>query len=380
MRTFRALQAAFLAGVFAAGAAQAAAQSHAHAQAQAHAPASALPPLQAQLLSTISADAMRGHLAFLASDALEGRGTPSRGLDIAAEYIASQFRAAGLEPLGDDGYFQTADWREIAPQRERAKYADAPEPLLVRNVVGVLRGSDPELSKTYVMVTAHYDHLGIRGDDADKIFNGANDDGSGTVSVIELARAFAAQKVRPKRSIIFMTVFGEEHGLVGSRYYGKHPLVPVADTVADINLEQVGRTDDSEGPEVRAFAVTGADYSDVWDMLVRAGGLTGTRVTRHPTASDRYFARSDNQALADLGVPAHTISVAYEYPDYHGAADTWDKIDYENMAAVDRTVALAILLIANDPQAPRWNTKNQKATKYADAAKALHAGNGAAKP
>ena len=144
--------------------------------------------------------------------------------------------------------------------------------------------------------------------------------------------------------------------------------------MADINLEQVGRTDDSEGPEIRAAAVTGADYSDVWVALHRAGELTGTRIFRHPTASDLYFARSDNQALADLGVPAHTISVAYEYPDYHGAADTWDKIDYANMAAVDRTVALAILTIANDPQAPRWNTKNPKATKYADAARKLRAG------
>ena len=366
MSSIRAFQAAFVAGAFAAAATTSA------TAAQAAQPA--LPPAQAQLLSSISADAMRGHLAFLSSDALEGRGTPSRGLDVAAAYIASQFQAAGLEPLGDDGYYQTADWREIAPQRERAKYADAPEPLLVRNVVGVLRGSDPALSKTYVMVTAHYDHIGIHGDGEDKIFNGANDDGSGTVSVLELARVFAAQKVRPKRSIVFMTVFGEEHGLVGSRYYGAHPLVPVADTVADINLEQVGRTDDSEGPQVRAVAVTGADYSDVWDVLVRAGEATGIHVTRHPTNSDRYFARSDNQALADLGVPAHTLSVAYEYPDYHGAADTWDKVDYDNMAAVDRAVALAILAIANDPQAPRWNTKNPKATKYADAARKLHAG------
>jgi hypothetical protein len=118
------------------------------AAAAAQAAEPALSPSEAGLLDRISADSMRGHLSFLASDALEGRGTPSRGLDIAAEYIASQFRAAGLEPLGDDGYFQTADWREIAPARERAKYADAPAPLTVRNVVGLLRGSDPELSKT----------------------------------------------------------------------------------------------------------------------------------------------------------------------------------------------------------------------------------------
>jgi len=334
-----------------------------------------LPPEQAGLLSSISADAMRGHLSFLASDALEGRGTPSRGLDIAAEYIAAQFRAAGLEPLGDDGYFQTADWREIAPKREHAKYADAPAPLKVRNVVGVLRGSDPALARTYILVTAHYDHLGIKeGKGDDPIFNGANDDGSGTVSVIELARAFAAQKVRPKRSIVFMTVFGEEHGLVGSRYYGAHPLVPVADTVADINLEQIGRTDDSEGPQVRAAAITGADYSQVGDILRKAGEATGIRMTKHPLNSDRYFAFSDNQALADLGVPAHTISVAYDFPDYHGAADTWDKIDYANMAAIDRTVALAILTIANDADAPRWNADNPKTAKYVEAARKLREG------
>lgn len=332
----------------------------------------ALPEEQAHWLSTISANTLRGNLSFLASDALEGRGTPSRGLDIAAEYIAAQFRAAGLEPLGDDGYFQTADWREIAPKREIAKYADAPQPLKVRNVVGLLRGSDPELSKTYVLVTAHYDHLGVReGNGEDAIYNGANDDGSGTVSVIELARAFAARKERPKRSIVFMTVFGEEHGLVGSRYYGAHPLVPVAATVANINLEQIGRTDDSEGPQVRAAAVTGADYSDVGDVLRQAGERTGIRITRHPVNSDRYFAYSDNQALADLGVPSHTVSVAYAFPDYHGAADTWDKIDYDNMAAVNRTVALALLTIANDPRAPQWNAANPKTAKYAEAARKL---------
>lgn len=102
----------------------------------AHAAAAALSPEEASLLAGISADSMRGHLSFLASDALEGRGTPSRGLDIAAEYIAAQFRRAGLEPLGDDGYFQTADWREIAPAKERARHAEAPAPLPVRNVAG----------------------------------------------------------------------------------------------------------------------------------------------------------------------------------------------------------------------------------------------------
>ena len=109
----------------------------------------------------------------------------------------------------------------------------------------------------------------------------------------------------------------------------------------------------------------------VGEVLRKAGELTGTRITRHPVNSDRYFAHSDNQALADLGVPAHTVSVAYAFPDYHGPADTWDKIDYDNMAAINRTVALALQTIANDPQAPRWNTANPKTAKYVEAARKL---------
>ena len=326
--------------------------------------AAPVPAEVAPVLERISVASMRGNLSFLASDALGGRGTPSPGLDIAAEFIASQFRAAGLEPLGDDGYFQTADWNLIDPKRAKNPPATPAAPVKVRNVAGILRGSDPVLKDSYVLVTAHYDHVGTKTGPGDVIFNGANDDGSGTVSVIELAKAFSAHKTRPKRSIVFMTVFGEEHGLVGSRYYGAHPLVPIEKTIAGINLEQVGRTDDSEGPQVRAFAVTGFDFSEVGAILKSAGDDTGIRVSKHPVNSDKYFAHSDNQALADQGIPSHTVSVAYAFPDYHGAGDHWDKIDYENMAAVDRTVALAIWNIANGTDTPKWNAKNPKASKY----------------
>ena len=215
-------------------------------------------------------------------------------------------------------------------------------PIKLRNVVGLLRGSDPALKDTCVIVTAHYDHLGNRGpagDDTDHIFNGANDDGSGTVSVVEIASALASLKNRPKRSILFMTFFGEEKGLLGSRYYGRHPVVPIEKTVADVNLEQVGRTDDSEGPRIGAATLTGHGYSDLTNVFTAAGQAEGVRLERHPQFSDAFFGRSDNQALADLGVPAHTISVAFMFPDYHGLTDHWQKIDYTNMAKVDRMVA-----------------------------------------
>ncbi len=148
--------------------------------------------------------------------------------------------------------------------------------------------------------SAHYDHLGIgpHNGSGDRIYNGANDDGSGTVSVIEIASALATLRSRPKRSLVFVTFYGEEHGLVGSRYYVEHPLVPLAKTVADINLEQVGRTDDSDGPRVSAATVTGYDYSDVGDRLRRAGRAVGVDVVKHPTKSDSYFGASDNAAFA----------------------------------------------------------------------------------
>ncbi|MGF6272527.1 hypothetical protein ABIB38_000883 [Massilia sp. UYP11] len=455
---------------------------------------------QDALASHISADSLRGHLSFLASDMLEGRGTPSRGVDLAAEYIAAQFRRAGLEAAGDDGYYQTANWQyarrgekdititvtaggrtiEVPAGSASANFVDpvalgttpavfmqwqaalddesaangkvlvvpaaaipgaagvlkaklrskpalvvmidrerrhgrtrdgwlidpsqpvpkdgppvvllhaadvaatlerggasmaarvaAPtvSPVKLRNVIGVLRGSDPQLKHTYVMLSAHYDHLGIRDGE---IHNGANDDGSGTVSVIEIAAAMAAQKERPRRSIVFVALFGEELGLLGSRYYAKNPVFPLKDTVMNLNLEQLGRTDDSEGAQVSSATMTGFDYSTVGTTMQRAAERTGIRFWKHPTNSDRYFARSDNQALANAGVPAHTLAVAFGFPDYHGKDDTWDKIDYDNMARVNRMIAVAVQDIANDPAKPAW-TDVPNAARYREAARALHA-------
>jgi Zn-dependent M28 family amino/carboxypeptidase len=188
--------------------------------------------------------------------------------------------------------------------------------------------------------------------------------------VIELASALASMKRRPKRSFVFMTFYGEERGLVGSRYYGAHPVFPIEKTVANINLEHVGRTDDSEGAQVNSATLTGFDFSDVGTILQKAGELQGVRVYNHERTSDSFFGRSDNQALADQGVPAHTICTAFIFPDYHKVGDHWDKIDYPNLAKVNRTIALGLLMIANNPAEPKWNEANPKAAKYVQAWKA----------
>src|SRR5258708_5029456 len=265
---------------------------------------------------------------------------------------------------------------------ELVKHADArvtlhmaaavDHPAKVRNVAGVLRGSDPALKGTYVMLTAHYDHLGMRATGEDRIYNGANDDGSGTVSVIEIASALAGLHPRPKRSVLFVTFFGEELGTVGSRYYGRHPLLPLDKTIADLNREQIGRTDAANGKQISNASVTGFDFSDLPHILAEEGQKIGVKVYKDEQASDAFFSRSDNQSLADAGVPAHTLCVAFEFPDYHQVGDHWQKVDYDNMAKVDRAVALGLLHLASDAAPPKWNESNPAAKKYVDAAKKLY--------
>jgi Zn-dependent M28 family amino/carboxypeptidase len=303
---------------------------------------------QQSVVDHISAASLRGHLSFIASDALEGRATPSRGLDLAAEYLAAQFRRAGLESIGGADYFQS----------------DKLPSGTARNVAGLLRGSDPALRDTYIILSAHYDHLGMRTDSEDRIFNGANDDGSGTVSVIEVASALGALPVHPKRSILFIAFFGEERGFLGSRYYGSHPLVPLEKTIADINLEQVGRTDASNGPQMGVGYLTGFQYSDLGQILNQAAEGVGFRIAGDLPAKENLFNRSDNFPLAQAGIPDGTIYVAADFPDYHRVSDEWQKVDYENMAKLDKAIALGLLRLASDAAPPQWNTANQAARRF----------------
>jgi hypothetical protein len=320
----------------------------------------------------ISANSLRGHVSFLASDLLEGRDSPSRGLDIAAEYIVSEFRRMGLEPAAGDSYLQPV------PIAGRAARGDRPATIAgtANNVVGVLRGSDPALKDTYVILSAHYDHLGLAPPDDkrvtgdDRIFNGANDDASGTASVLEIANALASLHPRPRRSILVVFFCGEEKGLVGSRYYAAHPLVPLEKTVAQINLEQMGRTDSPEKPHLNMMNVTGFDYSTIPALLADSARRIQIAVVKDDQASNAYFRRSDNGPLADAGVPAHTVSVTYEFPDYHAVGDEWQKLDYDNMTHVDQAVGIAVLRLASAPVPPKW--KDVPATqKFIEAASKL---------
>ncbi len=325
---------------------------------------------QAHPSEFVDENLLRGHLSFIASDALEGRATPSKGLDMAAEYIAAQFRTAGLEEV-NESYFQLAPAHRL--NREGMP--------VLKNVVGILRGTDPVLKDTYLLVTAHYDHIGMNpnapGDD--KIFNGANDDGSGTVGVIAIAQAMGRSKVRPKRSVLFMCVFGEERGMQGSTFYGQNPLVPLMKTVGMLNIEMIGRTNKESAKNGQLedwtgrLGVTGFDYSDMGSRLVASGKKAGIDVVMDPDASGPFFMRSDNRAMAGFGIPAHTVSVGYEDPEYHQANDHWETINYANMAKVVRALMYATLDLANDPVEPKW-ADIPATQRYREAWAKLHGG------
>ena len=161
-----------------------------------------------------------------------------------------------------------------------------------------------------------------------------------------------------------MTFFGEERGLLGSRYYARHPVWPIEKTIAQLNLEQVGRTDSTEGPQISNATLTGFDYSNLTDYVADAGKLTGIKIYNNSRNSDQYFSASDNLSLAQAGVPAETLCVAFDYSDYHAVGDEWPKINYENMAKVDRAVALSLLIVAGSDEPPHWNTGNPKVAPF----------------
>jgi len=318
-----------------------------------------LSPEQEAALSQITENGLRAHVSFLAADILEGRGTPSRGLDIAAEYIAAQFRRAGLEPGGGTNTFF---------QGEQVKKRGSEERAHAKNVVGILRGSDPILSETYIVVGAHYDHLGVReGPEADNIFNGANDDASGTAALIEMAIAMGSLKQRPKRTVVFVAFYGEERGMLGSRFFVANPPMPLQRCVAMINLEHMGRTDDVEGATDDRGYVTGFGYSEVSDVLALAGKESGFDLGSHARNSDAFFGASDNISFAMQGIPSHTVCTAFIFPDYHKVSDHWEQLNYPNFVKAVRAVCRALFTLVGSDRTPRWMPDHPRTARYREA-------------
>lgn len=227
------------------------------------------------------------------------------------------------------------------------------------NVVGILEGSDPRLKNEYVVFSAHMDHIGVAGRGSgqcqarggDSICNGADDDGSGTAAVVAIAQALAGMNPRPKRSIIFLNVSGEEKGLWGSEYFANHPAVPITSIVADLNIDMIGRNWRD------TIVAIGKEHSDLGATLNRIAA-------EHPELSmqpiddiwpdQNFYARSDHYNFARKGVPI-LFFFSGTHEDYHQPGDSPDKIDTEKESRVARLIFYLGVEVANTPARPKWN-------------------------
>ena len=447
-----------------------------------------VPPLtesEQSAMNGIEESEVLSTVAFLASDAMAGRNTPSVELNIAAAYVAARFQGAGLEGLGPDGSFlQTTELGQFVVPEQKAvlrnsagdirtagvmfsapadtsvtaviaadespaavdgkivvvdelplppQAADNPAMILatwsrrltplanakavavlvrinddsllpemlnnhagralslpsrfqlpvpvvlvakdatldgeltltmaaaktasesVSNVVGVLRGSDPELSKQAIVITAHLDHIGrIAGDrGSDPINNGADDNATGVTGVLMLADAFAQRDPRPKRSVIFMTFWGEEKGLLGSQHFAEHPLWPLDCIVANINLEMIGCPE--AGAEGKVWC-TGWNKSTLGEQLAAGAKRADVEIFNHPQLSEMLYSRSDNFSLVRKGVIAHSFSGGSLHADYHQPTDEVSLLNIPHMTKVIRGLYAGSMPIADGLLTP---VKNQ---------------------
>ena len=236
--------------------------------------------------------------------------------------------------------------------------------LIGNNVLGFIEGSDPILKNEIVVVSAHYDHLGKRGAD---IYHGADDNGSGSSTVLEIAQAMTEAKKKgegPRRSVLCMLMTGEEKGLLGSKYYVTYPIFPLEKTVADINIDMVGRVDEKYAANPNYIYVIGADkLSSDLNNINEEMNKNYTKLTLDYTYNDendpnRYYYRSDHYNFAERGIPA-IFYFNGTHEDYHRPSDTIDKINFEKMAKIGQLAFYTAWEIANRDERLKIDSKKK---------------------
>jgi len=286
----------------------------------------------------IDSTTVKKHLYTLASDDMQGRKAGTAGIEKAAKYIENEYKKIGLTTFnGLDSYRQTFNF---TPRRSKEEITSA-------NIIGVLEGKSKK--DEYVIISAHYDHLGIRNKEGelDSIYNGANDDASGVTGVLALAEYF--KKVGNERTIIFAAFTAEEMGLVGSTHFGKG--IDASKFVAGINLEMIGKIP-SFGPNTAWL--TGFERSDFGKIVQKNLEGSGYQLFPDPYKKFNLFFRSDNASLARLGVPSHTFSTtAIDVDkDYHKASDEAESLNMTVITQTIQAVAKGTASIINGKDTP----------------------------
>ncbi len=280
-------------------------------------------------ITTIKAEELSKHLYIVAGDEMQGRNTGEPGQKKAGEYLISEYKKMGISfPPGATDFYQKVP-------SEFMKRGFAPKLNDSENIWAFIKGS--EKPEEILVISAHYDHVGMKNGE---IYNGADDDGSGTVALLEIAQAFKEAEKKgqgPKRSILFLHVTGEEHGLHGSRYYSENPLFPLENTIADINIDMIGRRDTLHPATNNYIYVIGSDrLSSELHTINEEVNTKFTKLELDYKYNDRndperiYF-RSDHYNFAKKGIPSIFFFNGI-HADYHLPSDTPDKIEYDALA------------------------------------------------
>ena len=299
-----------------------------------------------EYMRTITAEDLKKHLYIIAADSMEGRETGSAGQKKAGKYLISQYQQNQVSfPKGASDFYQAVPASFLNKKRNN-NLADS------ENIWAFIEGS--EKPEEVIVISAHYDHVGIENGE---VYNGADDDGSGTSALLEIAQAFQKAKKAghgPKRSSLFLHVTGEEHGLLGSRYYSENPLFPLANTVADVNIDMIGRRDALHADTNNYVYIIGANrLSSELDhisatMNQKYVGLDLDYRFNDPKDPNRFYERSDHYNFAKFGIPS-VFFFNGVHADYHKKSDEPNKIEYD---ALEKRTQLAFVIA--------WELANRK--------------------
>lgn len=293
-----------------------------------------------QYASTITSQELMDYVYELSSDQYQGRKTGEPGLKEAANYLKNYYQAQGIpSPLGDQNYFQSVPKSFFVDSLNSSQ-----------NVLAFIKGS--RHPKETIIITAHLDHEGMENG---QIYNGADDNASGTAALMEMAQAFNEAKKNgngPKRSILFLHLTGEEEGLVGSKFYVEHPILPLKKTIANLNIDMIGRVDDIHLHTPNYVYVIGADrLSTELYYISEAANTTFTQLEldyrlNHKNDTNQYFSRSDQYNFALAGIPV-IFYFNGEHEDYHKPTDTAEKLNYPLLAKRTQLIFTTAWYLAN---------------------------------
>lgn len=300
-------------------------------------------PFKTSYESITSSD-LKKHLYIVASDEMEGRNTGSAGQKKAGEYLINEYKKMGVShPSSMSNFYQNIP-SEYFGNRRGKTYPNS------ENILAYIEGS--EKPNEVIVISAHYDHVGVNSEG--QVFNGADDDGSGTVALLEIAEAFKMAKNKgkgPKRSILFLHVTAEEIGLLGSKYYSENPIFPLENTVVNLNIDMIGRSDPENAGKNYVYVIGSEMLSTDLKKISEAANNETTKMELNykyddPNDKMRLYYRSDHYHFAKNNIP---VAFYFDgiHEDYHKITDDPDKIDYELFAKRTKLIFATAWELAN---------------------------------